>query len=95
MRLPRPLRTKAPMLYRWNPRTGQIANHFYITPNPHGIAIDAWGYLFATDATTGRGYYVGYPGSGTPHELYRKRVRPVAGLGMISGTHFPKQNRAK
>ena len=89
----KPLRTKAPMLYRWNPRTGQIANHFYITPNPHGIAIDSWGNLFATDATTGRGYYVGYPGSGTPHELYRKRVRPVAGFGMISGTHFPEENR--
>ncbi len=89
----KPLRTKAPMLYRWNPRTGQIAEHFYVTPNPHGIVIDPWGYLFATDATTGRGYYVGYPGAGTPHELYRKRVRPVAGFGRISGTHFPAANR--
>ncbi|MAG93937.1 MAG: dehydrogenase, partial [Planctomycetaceae bacterium] len=72
---------------------GQIANHFYITPNPPGIVVDMWGNLFATDATTGRGYYVGYPGGGTPHELYRKRVRPVAGFGMISGTHFPEENR--
>ena len=89
----RPLRTVAPMLYRWNPRTGRIADHFYVTPNPHGIAIDSWGYLFATDATTGRGYYVGYPGAGTPHELYRMRVRPVAGFGMLSGTHFPPESR--
>ncbi len=89
----KPLRTKAPMLYRWNPRTGQIANHFYVSPNPHGIAIDEWGYLFATDATSGRGYYVGYPGAGTPHELYKKRVRPVAGFGRISGSHFSEENR--
>ncbi len=89
----KPLRTKAPMLYRWNPRTGQIAEHFYLSPNPHGIAIDRWGRLFATDATTGHGFYVGYPGKGTPHQLYPQRVRPVAGLGMISGTHFPEENR--
>jgi putative heme-binding domain-containing protein len=89
----KPLRTQAPMLYRWNPRTGKIANHFYISPNPHGIVIDAWGNLFATDATTGHGFYVGYPGQGTPHQLYPKRVRPVAGLGMITGTHFPPENR--
>ncbi len=89
----KPLRTKAPMLYRWNPRTGRIENHFHLSPNPHGIAIDRWGRLFATDATTGHGFYVGYPRRGTPHHLYRKRVRPVAGLGLISGTHFPKENR--
>ncbi len=89
----KPLRTKAPMLYRWNPRTGRIANHFHLKPNPHGIAIDAWGNLFATDGTTGQGFYVGYPGKGTPHQLYPKRVRPVAGLGLMSGTHFPESNR--
>lgn len=89
----KPLRTEAPMLYRWNPRTGEIANHFYISPNPHGNVIDAWGNLFATDGTTGYGFYVGYPGKGTPHQLYPKRVRPVAGAGMISGTHFPERNR--
>ncbi|MCP4784660.1 MAG: c-type cytochrome [Fuerstiella sp.] len=89
----KPLRTKAPMLYRWNPRSGKIAEHFHISPNPHGIVVDEWGNVFATDATSGRGYYVGYPGGGTPHDLYDKRVRPVAGFGMISGTHFPKENR--
>ncbi len=89
----KPLRTKAPMLYRWNPRTGKIDNHFYISPNPHGIVIDPWGHLFATDATSGHGFYVGYPKAGTPHQLYRKRVRPVAGFGQITGTHFPKENR--
>lgn len=89
----KPLRTKAPMLYRWNPRTGEIADHFLISPNPHGNVIDAWGNLFATDGTTGNGFYVGYPGKGTPHPLYPQRVRPVAGAGMISGTHFPEQNR--
>jgi azurin len=88
-----PLRTKAPMLYRWNPRSGRIANHFYLSPNPHGIVIDEWGHLFATDGTTGRGYYAGYPGKGTPHELYKKRVRPVAGFGQITGSHFPEENR--
>ncbi len=89
----KPLRTKAPMLYRWNPRTGRIAEHFRISPNPHGIVIDEWGFLFATDGTSGNGFYVGYPGKGTPHQLYRKRVRPVAGFGQITGTHFPKENR--
>ncbi len=88
-----PLRTKAPMVYRWNPRTHEIDNHFFISPNPHGLVIDTWGRLFATDATSGRGYYVGYPKAGTPHDLYKKRVRPVAGFGRISGSHFPPENR--
>lgn len=89
----KPFRTAGPMLYRFNPRTYEIHEQFKISPNPHGIVIDDWGRLFATDATTGRGYYVGYPGAGTPHELYDKRVRPVAGFGRISGTHFPEENR--
>ncbi|MAE63061.1 MAG: hypothetical protein CMJ18_02210, partial [Phycisphaeraceae bacterium] len=89
----RPLRTKAPMLYRWNPRTHEISEHFEISPNPHGIAIDRWGNVFATDGTSGRGYYVGYPGGGAAHQLYRQRVRPVAGCGLITGTHFPERNR--
>jgi azurin/glucose/arabinose dehydrogenase len=89
----KPLRTKGPMLYRFNPRTYEIHEQFKISPNPHGVVIDDWGRLFATDGTSGRGYYVGYPGAGTPHELYRKRVRPVAGFGRISGSHFPEENR--
>lgn len=89
----KPLRIKAPMLYRFNPRTFKIHPHFKVSPNPHGIVMDPWGYLFAADGTSGRGYYVGYPGAGTPHELYDKRVRPVAGLGRISGSHFPEENR--
>ncbi len=89
----KPLRAAGPVLYRWNPRTQEFVTHFKISPNPHGTVIDEWGHLFATDGTSGRGYYVGYPGKGTPHELYKKRVRPVAGFGMISGTHFPEENR--
>lgn len=89
----KPMRAKGPMLFRFNPRTYEIYPHFKISPNPHGIVIDPWGYLFATDATSGRGYYVGFPGAGTPHELYQKRVRPVAGFGRISGSHFPQNNR--
>lgn len=89
----KPLRTEGPMLYRFNPRTCKIENHFVISPNPHGIVFDDWGRLFATDATTGRGYYVGYPNAGVPHELYKKRVRPVAGLGRITGSRFLPENR--
>ena len=89
----KPLRTKAPMLYRFNPRIQQIDEHFYISPNPHGIVMDDWGRLFATDGTTGRGYYVGYPKAGVPHELYQKRVRPVAGFGQISSSHFPSESQ--
>ncbi len=90
----KPLRVEnGNMIYRFNPRTYQISKHFNIRPNPHGIVIDPWGYLFATDGTSGRGYYVGYPGKGTPHELYEKRVRPVAGLGRLSGSHFPEENQ--
>lgn len=90
----KPLRvSNGNLIYRFNPRTYRISKHFDIRPNPHGIVIDPWGYLFATDATSGRGYYVGYPGAGTPHELYEKRARPIAGLGRISGSHFPEENR--
>jgi len=84
----RPLRAQGEAVYRFNPRTLKIEKHFHIAPNPHGIVIDDWGRLFATDATSGRGYYVGYPKAGVPHELYRKRVRPVAGFGQITGSHF-------
>ncbi len=79
--------------YRWNPRTHAINVNFSISPNPHGNAIDEWGYMFTTDATSGNGYYVAYPGKKAPHKLYHKRARPVAGLGIISGTHFPKKQR--
>lgn len=88
-----PFRGTESGIYRFNPRTYRFEYHFNMGPNPHGNVFDKWGFQFASDGTSGNGYYVGFPGRGTPKTLYRKRVRPVSAMGLLSSAHFPESMR--
>ena len=77
-------------MYRFNPLTSQVEHHFSLGVNPHGITFDRWGNLFGTDGTSGRGYYVGFPGKSTPKELFVKQYRPVPAIGILDSEHFPE-----
>jgi putative heme-binding domain-containing protein len=79
-------------VHRFNPRTFEFEFHFPIGPNPHGDVFDQWGYQFATDGTTGTGSYVNIGKGVGNKQWYKKRVRPVAATGILSGTGFPEQH---
>ena len=80
-------------VYRFDPRTYEIEFHFPVGPNPHGDVFDQWGYQFASDGTSGTGYYVAIgKGQGARGQWYKKRVRPVAAIGILSSSHFPPRN---
>ncbi len=86
-------RSNSTGMYRFDLKSHKLTRHFGMGPNPHGNAFDKWGFQFATDGTTGHGFYIGFPGRGAPKQLYRKRVRPVPGIGILSSQHFPKENQ--
>ncbi|MEQ8788315.1 MAG: GDSL-type esterase/lipase family protein [Pirellulaceae bacterium] len=86
----KPFRDKGTGVYRFDPLTYETSFHFRVGPNPHGDVIDRWGNQFVSDGTSGTGYHIAFPGRGTPKQLYVKQYRPVPGLGMIEGSHFPK-----
>ncbi|RMG40332.1 MAG: dehydrogenase, partial [Planctomycetota bacterium] len=88
-----PFRSTSTGMYRFDPRTWQFDLHFKIGPNPHGDVFDKWGYQFATDGTSGTGYYVAFPKHGTPKQLYTKRFRPVPAIQILSSEHFPPENQ--
>ncbi len=88
-----PYRSSQTAMYRFNPRTYEFQFHFPIGPNPHGDVFDEWGYQFATDGTSGNGFYVGFPGRGAPRHLFQKRVRPVPAIGLLASPHFPEKNQ--
>ena len=84
------LQTGTSAMYRFDPRRYTIAKHADNSPNPHGIAFDSWGYLYATDGTGGRAYQVRPEGNGFKmYELLKKEVRPVTASEIVSSTHFP------
>lgn len=85
--------TREAGVYEWDPRTFDINFHFPIGPNPHGNVFDQWGNQFATDATSGIGHHVSFPGRGASGELYAKRVRPVPAITILDSQHFPEANR--
>jgi len=85
-------RSRRDGVYRFDPRTFEVTFHHPIGPNPHGIAIDQWGYLFASDGTSGTGSYVSIgKGIAPPKQWYEKRVRPVPATGFLSSSQFPKE----
>ncbi len=88
-----PFRHKGTGVYRFDPLTHQSSFHFPIGPNPHGDVIDRWGNQFVSDGTSGTGKHVVFPPRGTPNQLYVKQYRPVAGTGLIAGSHFPAELR--
>jgi len=79
-------------VYRFDPRTFEVTFVHPIGPNPHGNAIDQWGYQFATDGTGGAGSYVSIgKGVAPAKEWYRRRVRPVPATGFLSSSLFPPE----
>lgn len=88
-----PVRAVTAGVYRFDPLTFKFTFHFPVGPNPHGDVFDQWGYQFATDATGGRGYYINIGKGQRARQLYEQRVRPVAGIGILSSEHFPQKYR--
>lgn len=85
-----PLRSDKDGVYRFDPLTFEYTHHFRVGPNPHGDVFDQWGNQFATDATGGTGYYINIGKGQSSRQLYEQKVRPVAGIGIISSEHFPE-----
>ena len=83
-------RSTSSSVYRFHPRSYRFERHFDVGPNPHGDTFDRWGNQFTTDGTSGRGYYIGFPGRGAPKDLYQQQYRPVPAIGILSSEHFPE-----
>jgi len=79
-------------VHRFNPRTFEVEFHFPIGPNPHGDVFDRWGYQFANDGTGGTGCYVDIGKGIGNKQWFKKRVRPVPAIGILSSSHFPEHN---
>ncbi|MCH5374461.1 MAG: PA14 domain-containing protein, partial [Planctomycetes bacterium] len=78
-------------VHRFNPRTFEVEFHFPIGPNPHGDVFDQWGYQFASDGTSGTGSYINIGKGIGNKQWYKKRVRPVPAIGILSSSHFPDE----
>lgn len=87
----KPFRHEGTGVYRFHPLSHKSEHYFNVGPNPHGDVLDRWGNQFCTDATSGQGYHIGFPYRGTPKQVFVKQHRPVPGIGMISGSHFPPE----
>jgi len=87
-------------VYRFEPRTWRFETYVPMNfPNPHGHVFDAWGRDIVFDATGGTGYYgpsfstkkyfpaMESTNAPQPGEV---RVRPVAGIEILSSRHFPE-----
>jgi len=84
------LSTKASGMYRFDPRSHAISFIAGNGPNPHGISFDRWGYLFATDGTSGNAFQVRPQGNSFKmFPLLKKEVRPVPANAIISSSNFP------
>jgi len=78
--------------FRFDPRTYEVEFVHPIGPNPHGLAVDQWGYLFANDGTTGRGNYVSIGKGVAPFKnWFPPRVRPVPATGILDSSQFPDE----
>ena len=88
-----PLRSNTSGVYRFDPRSHRAEFYFSVGPNPHGDVLDRWGNQFVSDGTSGQGFHVGFPRKKMPKQLYVKQYRPVPGIGLISGSHFPESQQ--
>lgn len=86
------LSSTASGMYRFDPRTHTISFIAGNGPNPHGTSFDRWGYLYATDGTSGKTFQVRVDGNGFKmFPLINKQVRPVPANAIISSTNFPDE----
>lgn len=97
-----PIRNTNGCVWRFHPRTWRIERYIpYNFANPHGHVFDRWGQDFVTDGTGNVNYYAlpfsGHLDAPLKHSGYfpffRQRSRPSAATEIISGTHFPAENR--
>lgn len=93
-----PLRHSDAIIWRFEPRTGQVENYApYGFANPHGKVWDRWGNDIITDAT-GNASYFGPAFSGKLDEgkhpkmeqFWARPSRPCPNTGMVSSRHFPE-----
>lgn len=95
-----PVRSYAGATYRYEPRTGKL-EHYISYPyfNPWGSVFDQWGTHLIGDASDGSNYFappmtgkIDYPDKHPRMEMFTEtRVRPTAGIEIISSRHFPDQ----
>jgi len=97
-----PIRNTNGCVWRFHPRTWRVERYIpYNFANPHGHVFDRWGQDFVTDGTGNVNYYAlpfsGHLDAPLKHSGYfpffRQRSRPSAATEIISGTHFPEENR--
>jgi glucose/arabinose dehydrogenase len=87
-------------VYRFEPRTWKFETFIPMNfPNPHGHVWDRWGRNIVFDATGGQPFYGPsfstkkyYPMMETNKapQVYARRMRPVAGIEILSSRHFPE-----
>lgn len=83
-------------LYRFDPRTYRFSFVVKNGPNAHGISFDHWGYHMITDGTSGKAFQVHLTNKGfVRRTLLKKKVRPVAGSGVLYSSHLPKQYQGR
>jgi mono/diheme cytochrome c family protein/sugar lactone lactonase YvrE len=86
------LASTAAGMYRFDPIRFTITFIAANSPNSHGTSFDRWGYLFATDGTSGNAFQVRPNGNGFKmFPLLKKEVRPVPANEIISSTNFPDE----
>ncbi len=84
------LATTASGMYRFDPRRFTISFIAANGLNPHGNSFDRWGYLYATDGTSGRASQVRPDGNGFKiFPLLRHQSRPVPANAILSSSNFP------
>ncbi|MCA8980069.1 MAG: c-type cytochrome [Planctomycetes bacterium] len=97
-----PVRNTNSCVWRFHPRTWRVERYIpYDFANPHGHVFDRWGQDFVTDGTGNVNYwalpFTGHLDAPQKHSGYfpffRQRSRPAAATEIISGTHFPEENR--
>jgi putative heme-binding domain-containing protein len=89
----KPFRHQGTGVYRFNPLSYKSEHYFNVGPNTHGDVFDRYGNQFCTDGTSGQGFHIGFPYRGTPKQLFVKQYRPVPGIGLLQGSHFPEELR--
>lgn len=81
-------------MYRFDPRRFTISFIAANGPNPHGNSFDRWGYLFATDGTSGRARQVRPHGEGFKmFPLLTQQSRPVPASTILSSANFPDDHQ--
>jgi hypothetical protein len=93
-----PIRSYNGATYRFEPRTGKL-DHYISYPyyNPWGNIFDKWGTHLVGDASDGSNYFappmtgkINYPDKHPRINMFTTtRVRPTAGLEIVSSRHFP------